>query len=141
MRLAIAFVAACGAASSPPAPPANTAPTPPPRTPPASVTDELELTDVAPPNGDADGGSYVVIHGKNFLRDGVRLAKIYFGQRQGEIVRFQSDTELIAQAPGGNPNDIVDVIVLFEPGGKRTLPHAFTFVHKDSNPTVDDLHP
>jgi len=45
-------------------------------------------------------------------------------------VRFASDLEIIAEAPGGKANETVDVLLLFEPGGERKLPGAFTFLEK-----------
>lgn len=88
----------------------------------------LKVTGIEPPTGDVDGGTYAVLKGERFLKDGPRIAKVYFGARQGTIVRFQSDAELIVQAPGGTLNETVDVTVEFEPGGKLKLARAFTFV-------------
>jgi hypothetical protein len=93
-------------------------------------TTKLAVTAIEPSLGDADGGTYVRIIGTRFIADGARNAKVYFGTRQGSIIRFASDTELIVQAPGGKPKETVDVIVLFEPGGERRLTKAFTFVEK-----------
>jgi hypothetical protein len=93
-------------------------------------TPKLAVTSIEPSNGDADGGTYVRIIGSRFIADGARSAKIYFGTRQGTVVRFASDTELIAEAPGGKPNETVDVRVIFEPGGELKLAKAFTFVEK-----------
>lgn len=82
----------------------------------------------------ADGGTYVRIRGSRFLADGPRNAKIYFGSRQGTIVRFSDDTEMIVEAPGGRPNETVDVLVIFEPGGEIKVPQRFTFVQKNPSP-------
>lgn len=97
---------------------------------PAQPAPKLSVTAIEPSKGDADGGTYVRITGTRFIADGARNAKIYFGSRQGTIVRFASDTELIAEAPGGKPDEVVDVLVIFEPGGEIKLPKAFTFVVK-----------
>lgn len=91
---------------------------------------KLAVTAIEPSKGDAEGGTYVRITGTRFIADGARKAKVYFGTHQGAVVRFASDTELIVQAPGGKPNETVDVLVLFEPGGERRLAKAFTFVEK-----------
>lgn len=64
------------------------------------------------------------------MADGARNVKVYFGSRQGSIVRFQSDSELVVQAPGGKRDEKVDIIVVFDPGGQLTLTQAFTFVEK-----------
>jgi hypothetical protein len=105
---------------------------------------KLKVTGLEPVRGDSDGGTYVVIKGNRFIADGPRTAKVFFGKqgnfRQGSIVRFASDDRLIVQAPGGNPGEVVDVLVTFEPGGKLTIPNAFTFIDKsDTMPSVNDL--
>jgi hypothetical protein len=92
--------------------------------------DSLSLTALEPHTGDAAGGTYVRITGTHFIADGARSAKVYFGAHQGAITRFASDTELIVEAPGGTPDEVVDVVVIFEPGGEMKLPHAFRFVSK-----------
>ncbi len=101
---------------------------------------KLKVTDLSPDTGDTEGGTYVVIKGNRFIKDGPRNAKVYFGSRQGSIIRFQSDSELIVQAPGGKPDEVVDVLVIFDPGGQLTIKKAFKFVRKDdAGYSVDDL--
>ncbi|HEY4244864.1 MAG TPA: IPT/TIG domain-containing protein [Kofleriaceae bacterium] len=105
-----------------------------------SADPKLKITGIEPEKGDVDGGTYVRIKGNRFIADGPRSAKVYFGDSQGTVIRFASDSELIVEAPGGKPNETVDVLVIFEPGGQLTIPKAFTFVEK--NPTtvnVNDL--
>ncbi len=50
-------------------------------------------------------GQYVRVKGNEFTADGPRNVKVYFGKdnsmRQGTVVRFASDSELIVEAPGG----------------------------------------
>jgi hypothetical protein len=94
--------------------------------------DTLRVTGIDPPRGDTMGGTYVMITGERFIADGPRNVKVYFGSRQGTVIRFASDTQLIVQAPGGKPNETVDVLLVFDPGGQMKLPSAFTFV--DSQP-------
>ena len=102
---------------------------------------KLKVTGLAPEKGDTDGGTYVVIKGNRFIKDGPRNAKVYFGSRQGSVVRFQSDSELIVQAPGGKHDEIVDVLVIFDPGGQLKISNGFKFVDKDdTGPTMDDLN-
>jgi hypothetical protein len=91
---------------------------------------QLAITRLDPPTGDSEGGTYVRIAGAAFTADGARNAKVYFGSRQGTVVRFASDSELIVQAPGGKPGEIVDVLVVFDPGGQQKLAGAFKFVGK-----------
>jgi hypothetical protein len=102
---------------------------------------KLKVTGIEPEKGDAEGGTYVRIKGNRFIADGARNAKVYFGSRQGTVVRFASDSELIVEAPGGKPNENVDVLIIFEPGGELKIPHGFTFVERAKGPamTVDQL--
>ncbi len=102
---------------------------------------KLKVTGIEPDKGDVEGGTYVKIYGNRFIADGARNAKVFFGSRQGTVVRFASDSELIVEAPGGKPNETVDVLIVFEPGGEMKIPHGFTFVEKNNaGPTVDDLN-
>lgn len=101
---------------------------------------KLKVTGIEPEKGDVEGGTYVRIKGNRFIADGARNAKVYFGSRQGTVVRFASDSELIVEAPGGKPNETVDVLIIFEPGGEMKIAKAFTFVEKNATaPSVNDL--
>lgn len=105
---------------------------------------KLKVTGIEPERGDVDGGTYVRVKGNRFTADGPRNVKVYFGKdnsmRQGTVVRFASDSELIVEAPGGKPNEKADVLIIFDPGGKLTIQDGFTFVEKnDSTPSVQDL--
>jgi len=103
---------------------------------------KLKVTGIEPEKGDAEGGTYVRIKGNRFIADGARNAKVYFGSRQGTVVRFASDSELIVEAPGGKAGDTVDVLIIFEPGGELKIAKGFTFVEKNpaGAPSVDDLN-
>lgn len=105
---------------------------------------KLKVTGIEPEKGDVDGGTYVRVKGNRFTADGPRNVKVYFGKdnsmRQGTVVRFASDSELIVEAPGGKPNEKADVLIIFDPGGKLTITDGFTFVEKNDNvPSVQDL--
>jgi len=101
---------------------------------------KLKVTGLEPEKGDVEGGTYVRIKGNRFTADGPRTTKVYFGSRQGTVVRFASDSELIVEAPGGKPNETVDVLIIFEPGGQLKIKNGFTFIEKgDSAPSVEDL--
>ena len=105
-----------------------------------SENSKLMVTGIDPDRGDAAGGSYVRIRGNRFTADGPRSAKVYFGGRQGTVSRFESDSVIIVEAPGGKPNEVVDVLIIFEPGGELKINKGFTFVEKtDTTPTVNDL--
>lgn len=102
---------------------------------------KLKVTGIEPERGDVEGGTYVRIKGNRFIDDGPRNAKVYFGSRQGTVVRFASDSELIVEAPGGKPNEKVDVLIIFDPGGQLRIKDGFTFVEKNDTPaSVDDLN-
>src|SRR5687767_3551146 len=75
---------------------------------------KLKVTGIEPEKGDVEGGTYVRIKGNRFIADGARNAKVYFGSRQGTVIRFASDSELIVEAPGGKEGDVVDVLIIFE---------------------------
>jgi len=97
----------------------------------------LRVDGIEPDRGDIDGDTYVLIKGSGFVADGPRMAKVYFGDRQGTVVRFASDRQLIVRTPGGKPGEIVDVRIVFEPGGQLVLPRAFTFVEKQPGPNLE----
>jgi hypothetical protein len=101
---------------------------------------KLKVTGIEPEKGDVNGGTYVRIKGNRFLADGARNAKVYFGSRQGTVIRFASDKELIVEAPGGKPGEVVDVLIIFEPGGEMKIQKGFTFIEKkEETLDVNDL--
>src|SRR5262245_52599916 len=71
-----------------------------------SENTKLMVTGIEPDRGDVEGGTYVRIRGNRFTADGPRNAKVYFGGRQGSVARFESDSVLVVQAPGGKPNEV-----------------------------------
>ena len=40
---------------------------------------------------------------------------------------------------GGKVGEVVDVLVMFEPGGQLRIPNAFTYVSKGGGPSINDL--
>jgi hypothetical protein len=102
---------------------------------------KLKVTGLEPTKGDFNGGQLVRIAGNGFTQNGALNAKVYFGDRQGTVVRFDGDTGLIVQAPGGDVGQTVDVLILFEgPGaGEARLPKAFTFVEPGTGADIEDL--
>jgi hypothetical protein len=99
---------------------------------------DLRVDGIEPERGDVNGDTYVIIKGSRFIAAGPRNTKVYFGSRQGTVVRFASDDQLIVRTPGGKPGEVVDVLIIFEPGGTLRLPRAFTFVEKTSDPPLDE---
>ena len=105
----------------------------------------LKVTGLEPDRGDVNGDTHVIIKGNRFVADGPRKADVYFGTQQtgfrkGTVVRFASDKQLIVRTPGGKTGEVVDVLVMFEPGGQLRIPSAFTYVEKGSGPSVNDLN-
>jgi IPT/TIG domain len=98
---------------------------------------KLLVTGIEPDKG--HDGSRVKIHGNRFTADGPRSVKVYFGGQPAQVDRFESDGELIVTAPGGKLNEAVDVLIVFDPGGKLTLPKAFHYIEKTDGPSVNDL--
>jgi hypothetical protein len=100
----------------------------------------LKVTGIEPEQGNTEGGTYVRIKGNRFIADGARNAKVYFGSRQGTVVRFASDSELIVEAPGGKNNEKADVLIIFEPGGELKIANGWTWVEKNEAPaSIDQL--
>ena len=100
----------------------------------------LKVTGMEPEVGNTEGGTYVRIFGNRFIADGARNAKVYFGSRQGTVVRFASDTELIVEAPGGKHGEKSDVLIIFEPGGELKIANGFRWEEKnEQGPSVQDL--
>jgi hypothetical protein len=100
---------------------------------------KLKVTGLEPTKGDFNGGQLVRIAGNGFMKDGTRSAKVYFGARQANVVRFDGDAGLIVQAPGGDVGQTVDVLIVFEPGGEIRLAKAFTFEEPGGARSVEDL--
>ncbi len=102
---------------------------------------KLKVTGIEPEKGDAEGGQYVRVKGNGFLEPERRNAKIYFGSRQGTVVRFASNNEMIVEAPGGKVGEKVDVLIIFEPGGELRIPKGFEYIEKNTQaPSVNDLN-
>jgi hypothetical protein len=104
----------------------------------------LKVTGLEPERGDVNGDTHVIIKGNRFVADGPRKADVYFGTQQtgfrkGTVVRFASDKQLIVRTPGGKDGEVVDVLVMFEPGGQLRIPNAFTYIEKGSGASVNDL--
>ena len=102
---------------------------------------KLMVTGIEPDKGDVGGGTSVHIKGNRFTADGPRSVKVFFGGREGSIDHFVNDSEFVVIAPSGKLNDSVDLLVVFDPGGRITLPSAYRYIEKNqAAPTVDDLN-
>jgi hypothetical protein len=87
---------------------------------------KLRITGLDPKEGDAAGGTKIVLAGSGFTAEGARQVIVHFGARQGEVVTIRND-RIVVTAPPGEPGTTVDLRVLFEPGGQLTLPGAFRY--------------
>jgi hypothetical protein len=106
-----------------------------------SENTKLMVTGLDPEKGDAAGRTTVRIKGNRFTVDGPRTAKVYFGGRPAEVTGFENDNTLVVVAPGGKPNEVADVLIVFDPGGQLKISNGFRFVEKNQvAPTVDDLN-
>jgi hypothetical protein len=109
----------------------------------------LKVTGIDPRTGEVEGGTVVTVKGNRFTADGVRTAKVYFGHigpngesgemKPGDVLGFEGDDTLNVRAPAGEKDgDVVDILIVFEPGGPITLKQAFTY-HNTKNLDVNDL--
>jgi hypothetical protein len=106
-----------------------------------SDNSKLMVTGIEPDRGDTNGETYVRIKGHRFTEDGPRSVNVYFGGRQGNVIRFESDSELVVQPPGGKVDEVVDVLIVFDPGGRKTIPHGYSYYERNqAGPSVDDLN-
>jgi hypothetical protein len=82
----------------------------------------LHVLGLTPASGTEAGGEAIRIRGANF-----RVAKtvtVKFGQAFADVLRI-TDDEIDVQAPPGS--GVVDVVVLFDPGGELKLAAAYTY--------------
>lgn len=101
---------------------------------------KLKVYDLSPTTGSTEGGTYVVIKGNRFKKDGPRNAKVYFGSRQATVELWQSDSQLVVRSPPGKADEVVDVMIIFDPGGRLTIKKAFKYIEKDdSMGSFDDI--
>lgn len=100
---------------------------------------QLRVTALEPNSGDAMNETYVRISGNRFIKDGARGAKVYFGSKLASAPSFKSDSEMVVVAPpSGEVGKTVDVLIIFEPGGEKRLPAAFTYEDRKKR-TIDDI--
>ena len=103
-----------------------------------SSDSKLKVFGVEPKEGDYQGGTTVDIKGNGYSQNGTLGAKVYFGGRQGIVIRFEGDSDLYVTAPGGKKGETVDVTVMFEGKGPITIPKAYSFIETKAL-DVDDL--
>jgi hypothetical protein len=96
---------------------------------------KLKVTDMDPMTGDFTG-ERVTFSGHGF-RTVQREVEVFFGTRKGYVRRI-SDDEIVVDAPGGEVNEEVEVLLIFEPGGEYTVPKKFKYV-KHEAADVGDL--
>lgn len=93
-----------------------------------SSDSKLKVFGVDPNQGDYQGGTTVDIKGNGYSQNGALNAKVFFGDRQGVVLRFDGDGDMYVTAPGGKKGETVDVKVLFEGKGPVTIPKSFTYI-------------
>ncbi len=99
---------------------------------------KLKVTDMSPMNGDF-GGERVTFKGHGFATGGKREIEVFFGDKKAHVLRVEGDDTIIVDAPGGEVNQEVEVLIIFEPGGEITLPKKFKYV-KHEAADVGDLN-
>ena len=104
-----------------------------------SSDSKLKVFGVDPAQGDYEGGTTVDIKGNGYTQNGTLGAKVYFGGRQGTVIKFDGDSDFYVTAPGGKKGETVDIVVAFEGKGPITIPKAFTFI-ETKNADLDDLN-
>jgi hypothetical protein len=93
---------------------------------------KLKVTNLDPRVGDMQGGTFVTVTGNRFVDDGPRNVRVLFGNRLGTVVRTLDDRTMVIQAPGGKPDETVDIKFIFEPGGTLVIDKAFTYKDQSS---------
>ena len=87
--------------------------------------DKLKITKVTPSSGDHTGGDTVTIHGGGFKEKGV---KVYFDNKAAKVLRIEGSSAIKVQAPGGEAGKSVDVTIVFEAEGSKTLEKAYKYI-------------
>jgi len=105
---------------------------------------KLKVTGLEPQEGDFGGGTTVHFTGSGFLQEdgSPRQVKVYFGsgneKLQGTVIRTEGDSSLYVSAPGGPKNKVVDILLVFQPGGELTIHNKFKYIEQ-SQAGVEDL--
>lgn len=104
-----------------------------------SKDEGLKITGISPNSGPAQGQGAVTIHGNGFESGGAKAVTVYFGDKQGRVVRFDSDTELVVAPPPGEPGTKVDLHIIFGDAREHTFPQAYEYKAEDKAFGVDSL--
>jgi hypothetical protein len=88
----------------------------------------LRITGIEPKSGPYTGGTLVTVHGSGFQEGGVKGVKVYFGEKEATRVYIDGDTRIKVEPPGGEPDETVDVMFLFDDAKKLEYPKAFTYI-------------
>jgi hypothetical protein len=86
---------------------------------------QLQVIELLPTKGAP--GEPITIKGEGFMTES-RAVTVFFGDAQAQVIDIPSDTEVMIEAPAGEPGTSVDVVITFDPGGEIKLPHGYTFV-------------
>ena len=100
------------------------------------VIEELEVHSIDVTSGDKDGGTRVILKGKN-IDNG---AKVYFGNKEATVVRYYNSESLLLDTPSQDAAGVVDVTVENLDGATATLSDAFTYTEKPA-PEITSISP
>lgn len=91
---------------------------------------KLKVTDMDPMTGDF-AGERVRFSGHGFSTV-KREVEVFFGTKKARVLRIEGDNTIVVDAPGGEVNEEVEVLLIFEPGGEYTVPKKFKYVKKEA---------
>lgn len=99
------------------------------------VVEELEVYSISVESGDKDGGTRLLLKGKN-IDEG---AKVYFGDKEAKIVKYNA-TSVLLDTPSQESAGVVDVTVENLDGKTAKLEKAFTYTEKPA-PKITSISP
>ncbi|MBE3578334.1 MAG: IPT/TIG domain-containing protein [Caldanaerobacter subterraneus] len=106
-----------------------------------SPSSHPQIYSITPNKGSVNGGTYVVIKGKDFREK----VKVYFDAYEAKVISVSPDTIVILTPPGDPQKDInrsVDVTVFNEEdGGSFTLKNGFTYIATETKPKITSITP
>jgi hypothetical protein len=87
----------------------------------------LRITGIEPNIGTHNGATQVTIRGGGFQEGGAKGVKVYFGEKQARVIGFVGNDVLRVEAPAGDINKTVDVLLVFDDSRNLTFEKAFTY--------------
>ena len=99
----------------------------------------LRITGIEPKTGPYTGGTMVTVTGSGFQEGGVKGVKVYFGEKEATRVTIEGDESMKVEPPGGEINQTVDILFLFDDARKLEYPKAYTYQDFSQNLGPDAL--